>query len=351
MALYPDEIPQLHLAICEAFPTAGTLELLVQFALGCSVNAISAPAEHPLLVLNVIKWADTNGRITNLIVTAMNRNSGNTTLGTYGPQILARLAQNNARPWYQPPNHHETCFVSGPQAFINRIQLRTFFQELNSPLGSSVLAVNGPKASGKSYSLRFIIYLNRALNNYKMAWMDLTEELYAELRPEDLMRKIAIQAGFDSASIPGRASMAARYAKELCEWLAVAAAQLQTPLIVVLDGFHQPELHGETRELVIEMIKRISMGDTRIRLVMLNYDVTTLPASTRALIKKETTGPLGRSDLTNFFTAVYKHKGREPDATIIDSIVDKVLSAMPPDPPSVNEAINELVTEAAKALD
>ena len=62
--------------------------------------------------------------------------------------------------------------------------------------------VNGPPMSGKSYSIELIAYLRRALNSFKLVWLDLNK-IAGEVRPEHVAFAIVDQMKLDRGIVPG----------------------------------------------------------------------------------------------------------------------------------------------------
>lgn len=286
-----------------------------------------------------------------MIRAARRANATNVALSIYGEAILARLQAASAPTWYpRPADPFEACFIEpGPQPFINRKTLRQFLREIDTPGGFPLLAVNGLSKTGKSYSFQFIGYLKRRLSSYLLAWVDLKDEVYGEYKPEDLARDIADSFGWDVVSMPRRPST--RYPKELTRWMLGQSNRGDQPprAVIVLDGFHQPELYGETREFVQELIKQIAANTSQLRLVLLNYSDNLLPPGLPP-IRKEPLTVLSRPELSEFFTDLARQKGQNPTPDAIDSIVDWVINQIPDNDPAYNERLNQQVIEAAQRL-
>src|ERR1051326_7577185 len=66
--------------------------------------------------------------------------------------------------------------------------------------------------------------------------------------------------------------------------------------------------------------------------------------------RQESTATITDEDLKAFFESLYRHKGMTPDPERIGEIVVLVKRAVPTDHKRPNEAINELVTQAAMKL-
>ena len=350
MELTPEERQLLHHGLMQAFTTSGDLEVLVALGLGKPLSHITPDDTHQAQVMRIILYAEARDVIRPLIEAARRQNDTNETLRVYGQQILDRLAEEEKRVWYRPPNHYQTCFVQGPGAFIDRDPLRRFLENLTAPNGSNILVVNGPSESGKTYSVQLVTYLRDALGLYELAWSDLRDEIAAEFQPEDLVRSISLQVGWEIEEIPPPMPTSPRYAKVLCDWIQRQINAGNKPLVIVLDGFHEPSLNARTRELVQEMIRRTSMNLVRMRLVLLNYTPALIPPKLPVPVGQDETRHLDREDVAQFFRLFFIQRGQPPDEAVIRSIVEEVMGALPADSDCPNRTLNSLITAAAQKL-
>jgi hypothetical protein len=349
MTLLPADRRQLHAALSDAFRTANALNNLTLLGLGVDLQTITPPQARPAMVLEIIKFAEQGDNVVALIQAAIQANPTNAGLRAYGTDIVDRLKAADATTWYpRPADPFESCFIEpGPQPFISRPILRQFLQGLGTPGGFPVLVVNGLSKTGKSYSFLFIGYLKRVLAAYDVAWVDLKDEVYAEYKPESLAYDIGMSLNWDLATLPKRPST--RFTKELTRWMLGQASRGQNPVVVVLDGFHKPELFGETRDLVQDVIKQVAANTSRIRLVLLNYGEDLLPPGLPP-IQKEPLTLLTRPEVVNFFQKIAQQQGQNPDLAAIEDVVNRVMAEVPASDPSYNELLNQKVTEAAQLL-
>jgi hypothetical protein len=357
MALLPEDLRNLHLVLCGVILDGVELNTLTVTGegLGVSLEKITQPAPLEPMILKVIQYFDAKGLSAELIRAAMKASPDSGPLKAIGTAILARLAAEAAAFLNAPQNPFEACLIEpGPEPFISRRVLREFLQQVNNPRGFPILVVNGLSKTGKSYSFRFITYLKRMLSAYDLAWVDLSSEVHVDYRPETLAEDISILLGWDQTSLPKRPSN--RYPKELTRWVLGQWSRIQagraapSPLVVVLDGFHQPELYGETREFVQELIKQVAANTTQVRLVLLNYSDELLPPNLPP-IRREPLAPLSRPEVVEFFTGVHRQvSSGEPNKKVIEGIVDQVLKQVPLGDPAYNELLNKRVREAAELL-
>jgi Effector-associated domain 1 len=350
----PDEFNQLALALQSAFPSDGALDDLTRMEMSTPLRDITEKETMPEMIKRVIIWFEAKGRTEELIRSAMRTVASNEILQFQGRAILERVARTQSVPWYRPPEDpYETCFVSGPKAFISRRDLRDFVRNIRATLGKPVLVINGISNTGKTFSFQLLTYLRRAFqayNDYRylLARIDLKNEIYSQYEPDTLAAEIAGQLGWRTESMPRRLST--RYTKELCRWLIGESNRQDAIAVVVLDGFHHPELYRETRDMVQQLIWQISENTSNIRLVMLNFPESLIPANLPGPIERESVSLLTIVELNEFFTILYKQKGRVPDPSVINRVVQLVLEKVETDAPNYNDLLNQHVTEAAKTL-
>lgn len=331
----------------------GELDDLTLLDMNKPLQDISPSDTLPEMIKRIVVWAEASDRTEELIQSAMTRVPGNEVLQVYGRQILERIANSRPVIWYRPPaDPHDTCFVPGPQAFISRSTLRGFTRAFRAPLGAAVLVVNGISNSGKTFSLQLLAYVRRALQGqapqYTLARIDLKDEIHSKYEPEMLISDIAGQVGWNTDSLPKRPST--RYVKELCRWVLGQSNQRDTIIVIVLDGFHDPALHAETRDLVQELIRQVSANTSNVRLFLLNLPEALIPVNLPGPVQSENIGPLTVAELTEFFSILYRQKGMRPDPAVIDVIVQSVMAGIPAGTLNYNELLNRKVTAVAMAL-
>jgi hypothetical protein len=356
--LLPDEFKRLALALAGAFNTSGALDDLTRLDLSTPLNDITANDTMPEMIKRIVTWFEARGRTEDLIRAAIKRVPLNDTLQILGQEILDRIQRTQPVPWYRPPTDpHETCFVPGPQAipqaFIGRPALRSFTRHVNTALNIPVLVVNGVSQMGKTYSFQLVAYVRRAFieqggSSYALALVDLKDEIYGNYEPETLAADIASQVGWDTSSMPKRPST--RYVRELCRWLLGQSNQRNIMVLVVLDGFHHSDLYSETRNMVQEFIRQVSANTSNIRLLLLNFPKDLIPPNLPGPIQYDDVSMLTASELTDFFSMLYRQKGRTPDPKVIDLVVQSVMGQVAANAPNYNELLNHTVTAAAKEL-
>jgi hypothetical protein len=85
-----DEFERLQAALLSAFPTRDDLALMVKDGLNENLEAIAAPASLSVAVFALIRWAQAQGRLDELVAAARKENSGNTKLSAFAEELAKR---------------------------------------------------------------------------------------------------------------------------------------------------------------------------------------------------------------------------------------------------------------------
>ena len=87
MVLEPKQREQLYKALITAFPSHGALAMFVSFGLNEDLATI-APQDSPSIsVWELIRWAEAQGRIRELVQAAVEQNPGNLSLRELVPML------------------------------------------------------------------------------------------------------------------------------------------------------------------------------------------------------------------------------------------------------------------------
>jgi hypothetical protein len=331
--------------------TETDLDDIVKELTGKKLAQLVVPGTFDTMLSDVILLFDKKGKTAELIRAAQKVSPENPVLEVKGPQLLDRLAKEEAALKRMSPDPFDDCLIEpGGQPFISRSLLRQFFREISAPTGHSVLIVNGLPQTGKSYSFRFVCYLEKRLHNgYEVAWKDLGEEAQGAYLPHELVGDLTRPLGWDLSSLPDPAGR--RYHKDLTGWLIGQAKREHAdwPLVIVLDGFHQPDLHVGTRLFIQELIKQVASTPTRIRLVLLNYGPDLLPPSLPP-IAEEKVANLSKPEVVEFFHWLFKQDNEAPEPGAAEIAAEVVLADLPADHPSYNEQLNKRIHGATRRL-
>lgn len=280
------------------------------------------------IVSKVVQIADERGWAIDLIRAALTANPNN-------PNMAKFIAWNRA---YDPANQPailQSCFLSvlmrSNRVFLRRDEFRDRLQEIGAPMAPRVLAIDGDRFTGKTYSRDFLTYLQEnertwAGVKHVIHYIDMDTGVF---EPEDLTRVIGRRLGLNTSQIPpDKGEQASRRIPDLVDWLVVGFEQNKEANFwwLVLDGFRNMKHPAATHDLIRALIEAVEhMDNNKVRLILLNYynflDLDTLP-----YILTETIEPIDvQKDVPQFFRHVYTLSKRSFTDADIDQTVDEVL--------------------------
>ena len=352
MKLIGDELPKLQQALLTAFPTPAALAQMVRGALDENLAAIAGGGNLTEVVFNLISWAETEGRLMELLTKALQANPGSPALAALGPQLIAALNERQPTGEVRPVDPFDACLLRGKRAFVNRKDLRKALRELAAEEGSRVLVVDGEPLSGKSYSLELITYLADILESYRVIWIDLKDEVPSLFGPGDLARSIALQMRLSLDSMPKQEEIqASRWARVLGEWITGQMRASGATWWVVLDSFNQldPPLADATDDLIKYLAERAETTVPELRVVLLSYKGL-LPPRIRGFVQRETIASIEQIDVKDFFECLFGQRGQLSDAAAVDQAVEAALSLIPPDDPERLYYLSTAIGQVAERL-
>lgn len=186
-----------------------------------------------------------------------------------------------------PPNPLQAEVLDGGIVFLGRPDLRQLVPALVQPAGGCVLRINGNSKWGKSYTFRFLKFLN--LQRQPLIPIQL-ENPGPTTRAEDvadtLVQRMA-RAPENKPKIAGETPL--RIGQLLADWvLNIALRTPPTNWWFVLDGFDNEALPDDTKEFIRQLALQIAngLGRSTIRLILINYRAE-LPRALRRLQEEE----------------------------------------------------------------
>ncbi len=242
-------------------------------------------------------------------------------------QFVARNPAYDPDRQTEPQNVFLSVFLRGQRVFFGREQLRQQLGLIGTPNQSRVLAIDGDRYTGKTYSWDFLSYLREnqpgwAGQQQRVVYINMDDCLF---EPEELTTVIGRKLGLDVSGVPGdKGEQAARRNPDLLDWISAGLADHAIDVLwLILDGFRVQVQPDATHDLIRLMINAAEHDQEKLRLILLNYKEHLDPDS--VYILTEEIEPFDEErDLPRFFRYIYTQSKRTFDQEDIQQSVDKV---------------------------
>jgi hypothetical protein len=170
------------------------------------------------------------------------------------------------------PNPYMSLWVLSDQPFLDRDSLRTAAKQLIEDVARPILRVNGPKSSGKSYSVELLSYImQKSRPDIHVVPVQLADGTAPSYGVEELAESLVLSME-KTEPLPPRSNSS--YPAALCRWLIRNASKNPGIWIFVLDGFGQPNLKEEVLEMIYQMAQQIGIPEfaRKMRLVLVDFN-------------------------------------------------------------------------------
>ncbi len=250
--------------------------------------------------------------------------------------------------------------------FLDRLKVRDALKALNEQTGATVLIINGPTKSGKSYCLELVSHaveenMKAAGKNgfVPVARVMLQPGMGASLTPESLANKIVRAITDNPKPLPILGSeqglvTADRLNDHLCNWIIENAQTTGAVWWIGLDGLNDPDLLPVTRNFIAKLIEVISEDGkffNKLRLIIIDYPRTHLIRFAEQ-IRFEDLGPISEIDVEAFFRKQLEELGGVPPTDKQVRLgVELTMMQLPPDQSrlqKLNDTLKAVVTNLSK---
>lgn len=298
-------------ALLDAFDTAG-FDAMLSTQLNMSrQHIIAGTGGEGLddLVAKVVAYYDVRYGAINLIRGALAANPMAAKLN----EFITTYPEWDPAKHAAPGDPLATLIIRGYRVFLKRVEFREILRNFGVPPNSRVLAIDGDRFTGKTYSQYFLHYMFEthpawAASKNQAGCIDL-DSYSNPLSPEELAYEIGKQLSLDPANKPppSKGEQDPRRIPDLIDWL---RKQVKTGPFdvswIVLDGFRTKVQPTATHDLIRALMNAVD-GDSdwaRARLLLINYK-TFIDSDIADFISAETISPIDRPDVEEFFHAVY----------------------------------------------
>lgn len=228
--------------------------------------------------------------------------------------------------------------------FVDRLKVREALKALNESTGSSVLIINGPEKSGRSYCLELVSHgveenMKAAGKNsfVPVARLKFEAGMGASLSPQTLAEKIVKSITNNPKPLPNLDSNPElvtddRLNEHLCDWIVENAEMTGALWWIGLDGLNDKDLLPITRNFIAKLVEVISENGkhtNKLRLVIIDYPREHLVRFAEQ-IKFEELGDIGEPDLQAFFRKQLEEKdGAPPSDKVVNLGVKLTMMQLP----------------------
>lgn len=221
----------------------------------------------------------------------------------------------------------EAYLLRGGRPFLDRRQLREHLKRIASN-AADILIVNGPAASGKTYSVELIFHVASAIENVRVLYINAADESDGtRLSPDRLADYFAQNVLQD----PNWQSSASRTNAAIATWIVDTCRQSAYHWWLVFDGFDETRSLRETRDLLRRLVILVSAPGLRgsVSLILLGFDDTLVPEELRSYVLKETLTPVTGADVSDFFWKALRDGQRAVSDDVVAQVVAELMAKNP----------------------
>jgi hypothetical protein len=222
---------------------------------------------------------------------------------------LEIMEQDLARPQVPGVDPWDAVVLLNHLPFINRTSGRTVLKRLLGGSGQMIGCVQGPRRSGKSYTLYLVQHMADLQGDVRWTYVELEGSEAPGYEADDLAKAIVRRVTQNAqAALPDDLNPApGRRVQQLAEWIMNTIAALPVRVWIVLDGFGHPDVAKPVQKLIEQLsgfVQKQLLGPGR-RLILLDYPPRLLPTSVKVSVLEEVIPEpdqsIGEPELFEFF--------------------------------------------------
>lgn len=254
----------------------------------------------------------------------------------YHQQLSDLVARCDKEDAAAPAEPQDACLVHliDRRIFMNRSGLRDNLKIFTDNQGDRVMAVDGPPASGRSYSWYLIQYVGQKTGAFDSYLIDITKWSDTAARPGDLARLIASELGWKQPEFDQTAQDETT-SRILLAWLKGRARERPRPACLVFDGLDRPNVTEATLRFISDIATAAGNAELgEFRVVLLAFGRSLADQNVDPFVLRESMTPTGvpLADVRQAFQHVAEQGGTELSVTQIDQLLAELLKAPPTDP-------------------
>ena len=222
--------------------------------------------------------------------------------------------------------------LSAGRPFLDREVLRRSVRDMMGPAGRRMLVVNGPPASGKSYTLLFIEHVARQTGAFQVAPVILDRADVPAYKLIDLARDLAMVMGLPGEPIPRQLGDTTQlYVRKFVQWLLGQAISIGSNWWVILDGFSSEHLNPDIRLLIHTLAKAIQRQSGPLWLILLDFDESLPDDVSTDVYWEQLTPPtdIGGGEIREFLLDLFNHAPDKTRLEDVDQVTISMLNGLP----------------------
>ena len=231
---------------------------------------------------------------------------------------------------------YDTYLVLGGQPFLDRRQLRPKLRQLLfEKNGPSVLAVSGPKRSGKTYTTALLEHLSRELQEFELiSPVDISDTP----SPREMARSLVARMGRSTGSLPQQVEETPNsYFIRLAEWVVGEALASDHRWCLVIDGADEGKPLTDIKKFISHLAKfaQEGPGHKYLRLLLLGYREP-FPNLWKKSVEREvldSPDKIGLVDVEDYFMWLAESIGQQLDRDRVRAASQAVIDVCPTSDP------------------
>lgn len=333
MRLTDTERKRLSAALASAFSTLAFFELLVR-SLSKNPDDFAPRDGVPVRISALIEEYEARGDILVLMEMPMQVQGWeqNLALKAVLDQVRQTYLERRGSSWMAIPKPFDAFMLDQGRPFIDRKPFRQYCEELIPEKGRRFLVVNGQPGTGKTHS-HYLIEAAAPHYGYRFCFIELEQEIPSRYHPDVMARRIDRDLALpETEPLIEQHNVPDRWAQELCDWLVEKIKIIQDEgkfCWIILDGFRNPDLPDETKQLVKHLIDAVDKRLTQTRLILLDFDPASLPRTVRPFVRTEDIRAVEQPELEAFFRQLFQHVGVPFEEQHLTDVASQILQDLP----------------------
>jgi Effector-associated domain 1 len=265
-----DQVDRLCAALESAYKTFDGLETFTYRKLHLNLASI-ASNQLPMdqICTKFVQWVDAHDTRTEEILTKLEECNNN----SQAVIAICREIKGGAGRQVIVLDPTSAQVILNSRAFCDRDTIREEVKKLATGYDQRVLIINGESKVGKSQCLAFLAHLAHVgWKSIRIVSIDLLSDNDPAIRPDDLVRRIALDLGVkDEPPSPRSEQSDARWLGDLVTWLNRLLRGQGEQVWIVLDGFRHVLVPQMTHDFISYFATKLPIAAPNVRFILLDY--------------------------------------------------------------------------------